>query len=247
MIDYNHAQNKHTYLGAYSAISRFFDGKKPRSLLDVGCGMGHWIKAAHDHGIHEAYGIEGGQVPDELLQVDKSRLYSIDLNLAWNLNRRFDAILCLEVAEHLLPDSAMNLVKSLTEHGDWIFFSAACPGQVGQNHINCQWPSYWQELFNELGFVCDDRIRWSLWDIQEIEPWYRQNLFLASRNPRVAGSEDRIKPVIHPDMGLLIENGKSESEVAKIRIKYDSVIHSKSWRITKPLRLLDNILWRFSC
>ena len=55
---------------------------------------------------------------------------------------------------------------------------------TGQNHINCQWPAYWQALFNQSGFWCDDRIRWEIWTEADIEPWYRQRLHRGARSAR---------------------------------------------------------------
>ena len=66
--------------------------------------------------------------------------------------------------------------------------------------MNCQWPRYWQQLFNKEGFRCDDSPRWQLWEDERIEPWYRQNMFLAVRDPQTAGKETRIHPIIHPAM-----------------------------------------------
>ena len=91
-------------------------------------------------------------------------------------------------------------MENLVAHSDRVVFSGACPGQSGQHHVNCQWPEYWQSLFNAVGYTCDDSIRWKIWNIDEIEPWYRQNMFVATRTPDRAGEEPRIKAVIHPQM-----------------------------------------------
>ena len=107
---------------------------------------------------------------------------------------------CLEVGEHLPPESAGTLVRSLCTHSDRIFFSAAAPQQLGEHHINCQWPEYWQALFNEHGYSCHDEVRFRMWRDTGIEPWYRQNMFLARKAPEVAGHEPRIPALIHPDM-----------------------------------------------
>jgi hypothetical protein len=123
-----------------------------------------------------------------------------DLRTEWGLGRRFSAVLCLEVAEHLDSQFEHSLIRGLTNHSDLVVFSAACPGQPGQHHVNCQWPEHWQSIFNSFGFWCSDAIRWDLWMLEEIEPWYRQNMFIARYDPRRAGNEPRIRPVIHPAM-----------------------------------------------
>lgn len=134
------------------------------------------------------------------LRFDRNSFQQTNLNDAWDLARKFDLVICLEVAEHLLQSSARPFIASLTRHSDSVVFSAAVPGQVGQGHINCQWPTYWQSLFNECGYECLDVFRHSLWDLDIQEYWYKQNMFLARRNPDVAGSEERLLSLVHPQL-----------------------------------------------
>jgi hypothetical protein len=166
----------------------------------VGCGIGTWLVASLDAGVTDIYGIDGVQIALDKLLFPRHLFSVVDLNRPFRLGRRFDLVLCLEVAEHLSPTSAEALIDSLTVHGDTILFSAACPNQPGQNHFNCQWPSYWQKLFNLQGYACDDSIKWQMWPDARIEPWYRQNIFFAARSPGIAGKEQRIVSVVHPDM-----------------------------------------------
>ena len=86
-------------------------------------------------------------------------LRHIDLTQEWSLGRRFDAVLCLELAELCEAGHASGLVEGLAAHSDTISFSAACPNQGGQHHVNCQWPDYWQQLFNVRGYGCSDTPR----------------------------------------------------------------------------------------
>lgn len=59
-----------------------------------------------------------------------------DVGAPIELHRRFDLVLCLEVAEHLPASAADTLVRSLTGLGNVIAFSAAIPFQGGANHVN---------------------------------------------------------------------------------------------------------------
>jgi SAM-dependent methyltransferase len=199
-IDYHHGANRHTLGGAFAALSKLLSDRKPRSLLDVGCGTGTWLKAAQGIGVPEVFGIDGVAVCEGDFLVPKKLFRLINLEHDWKLEQRFEVALCLEVAEHLSAETSPILVRSLVAHADMIFFSAACPGQEGEHHVNCQWPLYWQKLFNQEGFCCDDSPRWRLWEDERIEPWYRQNLLVAIRNTEGAGKEPRIHPVIHPAM-----------------------------------------------
>ena len=198
-IDYDHSANDHSITGPEAALPWLLGEDRPASVLDVGCGIGTWLRAFQQLGITDVFGIDGVDVPEDALLVSKKLFAHHDLSKPLELGRRFDLLLCLEVAEHLDPEAGERLVASLTQHADTIFFSAAAPGQPGQHHVNCQWPSYWQEIFNARGYACDDAVRWRMWSDGRIEHWYRQNTFCARKNILLAGHEPRIVAVIHPE------------------------------------------------
>ena len=117
------------------------------------------------------------------------------------LGRRFDASICLKVAEHLPSSAARMLIELLCfTQSDLVFFSAAVPGQPGEAHLNCQWPAHWQAIFNDCGYSCADDLRPLMWDDDLVEPWYRQNIFVARRDRSKAGKEPRIRAPIYPDL-----------------------------------------------
>lgn len=199
-INYNHSHNPHGATGPAKAVPYLLSRFKPTSVLDIGCGTGTWLSAFNSHGIEDYLGIDGVNVHEDDLHISKDNFQQQDLTQAWNLNRKFDLAVCFEVAEHLPQKSAFGLVQSITQHADVVFFSAAIPGQRGQNHVNCQWPEFWQKYFNDCGFVCSDSIRLEMWNNNEIDVWYRQNIFEARYNPEQAGKEVRIRPLIHPEI-----------------------------------------------
>jgi len=232
-IEYDHAPKQafHTVEGAAETLRIAFPDNVPKSVLDVGCGAGTWLRAFADRGAQIA-GVEGVDLPEALMAVPKSAVGIRDLEQPFDLERRFDLVLCLETAEHLPEGSAHDLIASLTKHADTILFSAAAPGQPGTHHVNCQWPAYWQSLFNGQGFVCSDAIRWQIWDNPAIEPWYRQNLMTAVRNVDDAGREPRIKAVLHPDLLPYYEETFFSSHVSKI----EAGVLSPLWYLTAPLK-----------
>jgi hypothetical protein len=207
-IEYDHDRGPHTLESPRAALPLIFAQTKPASLLDVGCGTGTWLKVALELGVKTARGVDGIRVPDGQMQVPRELCSVQDLTAPLDLGRKFDVALCLEVGEHLEARHGPTLVQSLTDHADCVVFSAACPGQPGQHHVNCQWPAYWQGLFNAAQFACDDSIRWLLWNVSALQPWYRQNVFLARRDAAGAGREKRIDAVIHPEMAPLL-NGEA--------------------------------------
>jgi hypothetical protein len=126
------------------------------------------MRAAEELGVVDVFGIDG--VVAETIHCSRSPIEQHDLSVPFNLGRHFDIALCLEVGEHLAESSAPDLISSIVAHAHTVLFSAACPGQPGQHHVNCRWPGYWQNLFNSQGFCCDDSARWAIWQDAQIEP-----------------------------------------------------------------------------
>lgn len=172
---------------------------KPASVLDVGCGLGAWLAEWVRLGVTDVLGLDGTYVDKKQLRIDPEKFIPTDLERPFSLDRRFDLVECLEVAEHLDPAYASQLIESLASHGDVILFSAAIPGQGGTHHVNEQWPSYWIEKFSRVGFRPYDVIRPRIWTNQEVKVWYRQNILVFS-NARVFDTANGIFDVVHPEL-----------------------------------------------
>jgi SAM-dependent methyltransferase len=158
----------------------------PRSVLDVGCGRGAWLAVWRAHGV-EGHGVDGAYVDPRALLIPADRFTAVDLARPFALARRFDLVQCLEVAEHLPPEAARDLVTSLCAHADFVLFSAAPPGQGGEHHVNERPYGYWRALFAEHGYELCDPYRGALAEAREVEPWYRYNTFLYVQSARVTG------------------------------------------------------------
>jgi hypothetical protein len=150
----------------------------PKSVVDVGCGLGTWLSVFEELGVEEILGIDGDYVDKEKLLIPKDKFVCMDLSKPDTLNRKFDLAVCLEVAEHIPINNANALIDLIISTSDTIFFSAAIPGQGGKGHVNEQWPDYWRDLFAAKGYKMVDILRNKFWDLQEVQPWYSQNSFL---------------------------------------------------------------------
>lgn len=153
------------------------------SILDVGCGRGAWL-AEWKKSLEEVnvLGIDGHYVNQAMLAIEKSEFMALDISNSFNLNKRFDLVQCLEVAEHIENSKSKALIKNLITHGDIILFSAATPGQGGEHHVNEQKLEYWKKLFEEEQYTCIDCIRSKIINNKKIEPWYRYNTLLYVNN-----------------------------------------------------------------
>ena len=203
---YTHSSQQHNLLAPTEIVPVLISMVKPASVLDVGCGTGTWLKVFALHGIKDLTGVDGPYVDRSSLQIDSDRFIAADLRNPLSLGRKFDLVVSLEVAEHLPESSADAFIQSLVAHGDVILFSAAVPGQGGQNHVNEQWPQYWAEKFKTHGFYFHDVIRPLFWNNPKVDWWYKQNTFLVTRER----SDSPVVTYVHPEghvehIGILSE------------------------------------------
>jgi SAM-dependent methyltransferase len=147
------------------------------SVLDVGCGAGAWLSVWKDPGT-EVVGLDGDYLNPDQLMIEPQEFVAVDLSAGFDLQRRFGLAQSLEVAEHLPETAAARFVQCLCAHADLVLFSAAPPGQGGENHINEQPYEYWRRLFQDQGYDMHDPVRSALQGKNEVKPWYRYNTFL---------------------------------------------------------------------
>ena len=226
------------------------------NVIDVGCGVGTWLKAWKDIKPDiKIFGIDGNQVSQELFMISTQHYQCVDLtqnahkilknipitNKKMGGGKPFTLSQSLEVAEHLDARYAENFVLLLTSLSDVVLFSAAIPNQGGTHHVNEQPPIYWAELFAKYDYVCLDYIRMQIWNNPEIESWYRQNTLVFVHKQHLELFYD-IKPspipphLVHPELfryyvqELQHLNNKF---IIKILRKTKSVLRIIKRRITK--------------
>lgn len=188
-------------------LPRVFQLAPAHSVLDVGCGIGTWLKAVDELGISDYLGLDGSYVDPNNLLIPRERFMAADLSQSRPLGRRFDLVMSLEVAEHLSPESADPFVGFLVAHGDVVLFSASPPFQGGTDHRNEQWPSYWAAKFAAHGYSAIDALRLEFFAYPQVDWYYAQNALIyanADGLKRCPGLSlfphtppDRVAPLAH--------------------------------------------------
>ena len=183
----------------------------PKSVVDVGCSIANFLKIFLKNEVKDIQGFDGAWVDLSKLasNIPVEKFQKIDLEkefvqYASEGKKKYDVLISLEVAEHLSADFSKNFVKSLCLLSDTIVFSAAVPLQGGQDHINEQWHSYWIKIFNDVGYVCHDKIRKIIWQEPNVHWWYRQNIFHFTKSDKsfVEWSDNDLSfpsDIVHPD------------------------------------------------
>ncbi|WP_165929408.1 class I SAM-dependent methyltransferase [Flavobacterium rhamnosiphilum] len=211
-IRYVHEEIVHNFKAANEVVPFIVNLLDPKSVVDVGCGIGTWLKVFRDNGINDILGVDGDYVDKKLLKISVENFIDFDLEKLYKSEKKYDLAISLEVAEHLSFESSDIFVKTLCDLSDTIIFSAAIPDQGGQNHINEQEPKYWIEKFENEGFRLFDILRPVFWDNQNVDSWYRQNMLLFTKNVDLKAKLNSLesftgKHLVHP----VLSKGKDGS------------------------------------
>jgi SAM-dependent methyltransferase len=126
----------------------------PDSVIDLGCGVGRFLKPFADHGI-EITGVEGSEKAIKNAIVPSDRLTQFDLRQPLTAHDKADIVLCIEVVEHLAERSSDTIAQSIADAGETAIITTARPGQGGKHHENEQPPQYWIKKLSAAGMVYD--------------------------------------------------------------------------------------------
>jgi SAM-dependent methyltransferase len=202
---YKHSEHLHNLISPREIVPEIIKLLNPKSVIDIGCGIGTFIYCFKEQGISDVLGIDGPWCNKELINkfLTEDEFLETNLENKLVLDKKFDLVISLEVAEHLSENSADIFVENLISSGNVILFSAAIPMQGGQNHINEQWLDYWEIKFLKHGYYLRDVIRPIFWDNPKVFWWYKQNMVLFTPKDYVVTFDKNtniLKNVIHPDL-----------------------------------------------
>ncbi len=218
---YLHKTEWHNHDAPNEIVPIIMELIKPKTVVDVGCGIGTFTSTFKKHGAR-VLGIDGPWADKKLLfnNLSTDEFVEMDLEKRISVPSKFDLVVCLEVAEHLSKERASTFIEDLVKLGDVILFSAAVPGQGGENHLNEQWQDYWQSHFENNSFNLLDIMRPLVWENEKIFWWYRQNMVLYINNQHDLISTKEVKynylsDPIHPEVLTTWNNYKDKNAIKR--------------------------------
>lgn len=149
----------------------------PKSVVDVGGGVGTWLEPFQKYENVRVCCVEGGYVRKNY-RLNEDTLIEKDLEQRICLDQQFEMAISLEVAEHLSEKRADSFIDDLVELSGIIVFSAAVVFQPGDHHVNCKKSSYCKKLFEERHYKRIDCIRPLIASNVNIAWWYKNNIFI---------------------------------------------------------------------
>lgn len=202
---YIHKEDVHNLQSPREIVPLLIKLFSPKSVVDIGCGLGTFLHEFYKNGVDDYLGIDGQWVDKDKLSkyinLDNFKIMNFDENIT--LNKKYDLALCLEVIEHINEKYADRMVRNLSNISDVIVFSAAIPFQGGQNHINEQWLDYWQKKFNDNNYSLFDIIRPMIWNNTNVFYWYKQNIVVFINNDRKDIRESLGKKKVSPILNIV--------------------------------------------
>ena len=151
-----------------------------KTVLDVGCGMGHAIEEFNKH-CDEVVGVDGSKyVVENSLFTDQIFYHDFAVGTL-ETEDRYDLCWSCEFVEHVDEDYRDNFLEVFA-YAKYLAITYAEPGQPGHHHVNCQLKEYWIEHLKRYGFEYDEEVTRELREVAykdalEYNSQYKDNHF----------------------------------------------------------------------
>jgi cyclopropane fatty-acyl-phospholipid synthase-like methyltransferase len=169
------ASSQHVYdskLG--DSLTNFFLTEKVKSVVDLGCGMGNYVKTFRLNNIN-AIGFDGNPNTPELTN---NLCKILDLSIPKQFDEPFDWVMSLEVGEHLPPQFEDIFIHNLHNNNkSGIVLSWAIKGQGGHGHFNEQNNDYIKSKICDLGYINDIEIENKLREDSTLR-WFKNTIMV---------------------------------------------------------------------
>jgi SAM-dependent methyltransferase len=153
-----------------------WDKYRPRSVLDLGCGPGAYVRAFSLWGSETALGVD--RLPPSEVLMGRGVYSEHDLRTSVDLGRRFELVVCTEVLEHIDAEYEETAFQAVRRHArGLILFSAARAGQPGDGHVNTRPIEHWIERWADAGWAPDTFDSLAVRALANFH-WFRRNLLV---------------------------------------------------------------------
>ncbi len=189
-----HFEHQSAWQDDYQLLARALRETLPfASHTDFGAGKGDLVAALTGLGV-DSHGIELSREAEGLVPPAAAGRIAFGIGVEGWQTDPVELASCVEVLEHLPASEAERAVEALCQSSsEWVYFSAAAPGQPGVGHIHCQPQSYWIALFEARGFDFDlqrtGELKARLADVQRAW-WLPQNALIFRRRDTGATQEN---------------------------------------------------------
>jgi len=149
----NDADKEHAFDASLaSGFIEFLKNENAQSAVDFGCGLGDYVKTLLAAGIITD-GFDGNPFTNKL---SGGVANTLDLSIPFDLNKKYDWVISIEVGEHLPEQYETIFIKNLIKHTkDGMILSWAIEGQPGYGHFNCRNNDYIKNRMAKYGFYND--------------------------------------------------------------------------------------------
>jgi 2-polyprenyl-3-methyl-5-hydroxy-6-metoxy-1,4-benzoquinol methylase len=149
-----------------------------KTVVDFGCGMGDYARAFKALNLTvEAF---DGNPNTEALTQGIGRV--LDLSKPFYLKKKFDAVLSLEVGEHIPAEFEDLFITNITKHvRKTLIISWAIEGQGGSGHVNCRNNDYIIATVFERGFKYNKKATEELRKAATNASWFGYTLLVFNR------------------------------------------------------------------
>lgn len=145
--------------------SNWYDYFKPKSILDIGCGMGHYLFAFKvlDHNMH-CLGIDKSEWIIRNQCYQSFQIHEMDITKEKLPENKYDLVLVLDILEHIKYEDIDVILNDISKTGSKFIFSIPFVGDPNlendKTHIIKEDKEWWLERLSKFFIIKDAPKEW---------------------------------------------------------------------------------------